>query len=185
MSHVERDTLVDYWLGDADAATTEAIDAHLMQCEACGAALDDVVALARGVKDAFQRGALPLLLSAPFVARLKAGGLRLREYRVPHNGSVVCSVGPDDDMLVAYLEVPLHGVARLDAVFAPSFVPGREERWSDVPFDAATGVVLFTPKMTEVRDQPSHDLIVRLLAVDGSSERELGRYTFHHQAAPR
>ena len=34
--HPEWDTLVDYWLGDTDAAATEAIDEHLMHCDACG-----------------------------------------------------------------------------------------------------------------------------------------------------
>jgi hypothetical protein len=181
--HLEWDALVDYWLGDTDAAATEAIDAHLMQCESCGAALDEVVSLGRGVKEAFHGGAVPSMLSAPFVERLRAAGRRLREYRVPHNGSVACSVGPDDDLLVAHLAAPLAGVSRLDAVFTASFNPGHEERLSDIPFDAAGGEVLFTPKMTEVRLHPTHELVVRLLAVDAAGEHELGRYTFNHRAA--
>jgi hypothetical protein len=183
--HPEWETLVDYWLGDTDAAATEAIDAHLMQCDACGHAFDEVVALARGVKEAFRGGAVPSMLSAPFVERLKSAGRHVREYRVPHNGSVVCSVAPEDDLLVSHLAVPLQGVTRLDAVFALSLTPGRESRVNDIPFDAAGGEVLFVPKLTEVRALPSHQLIVRLLAVDGAGEREVGHYTFHHQAAPR
>ena len=181
--HLELDTLVDYWLGDIDDPATETIDAHLMQCNACGAALDDVIALARGVKDAFHRGAVPSMLSAPFVERLKAAGLRVREYHVPHNGSVACSVAPEDDLLVSHLAAPLHGVVRLDAMLALSFLPDHEERLRDIPFDAATGEVLFTPKMVEVREHPSHELTVRLLAIDAAGEREVGHYTFHHQAA--
>jgi anti-sigma factor RsiW len=182
-AHPQWQALVDYWLGETDTDTTEAIDAHLMHCDACGAAFDDVLAMARGVKGAFQRGAVPSMLSAPFVERLRAAGRRLREYRVPHNGSVACSVAPDDDFLVAHLAAPLHGVARLDAVFTFSFLPGHEERLSDIPFDPAGTEVLFTPKMAEVRRHPSHDMVVRLLAMDDAGERELGRYTFHHQAA--
>ncbi len=182
-THLESDALLDYWLGDTDDPVTETIDAHLMQCDACGAALDDVIALARGVKDAFHRGAVPSMLSAPFVERLKAAGLRVREYHVPHNGSVACSVAPEDDLLVSHLAAPLHGVVRLDAVLALSFLPDHEERLRDIPFDAATGEVLFTPKMVEVRKHPSHELTVRLLAIDAAGEREVGHYTFHHQAA--
>jgi hypothetical protein len=184
VSHVEFDTLVDYWLGDTDAAATEAIDVHLMQCDACGAVLDDVVALSRGTKEAFQRGAVSSMLSVPFVERLKAAGRRVREYRVPHNGSVTCSVGPDDDMLVAHLAAPLRDVPRLDAVFTYSFIPGHEERLSDIPFDATTGEVLFAPRLNEVRQHPTHEMLVRLLAVDAAGEREVGRYAFHHQAVP-
>jgi len=183
--HPEWDALVDYWLGDSDAAATEAIDAHLMQCDACGSALDEVVALTRGVKQAFGGGAVPSMLSAPFVERLKSAGRRVREYRVPHNGSVVCSVAPDDDLLVSHLSVPLHGVTRLDAVFVLSLEPGQATRWNDIPFDAASGEVLFVPKLTEVRSLPSHEMVVRLLAVDAAGEREVGHYTFHHRAATR
>jgi hypothetical protein len=181
--HPDWDTLVDYWLGDSDAATSEAIDEHLLSCDACGAGFDEVVALARGVRDAFVGGQVPSMLTPAFVERLKAAGRRVREYRVPHNGSVVCSVAPDDDLLVSRLEAPLRGVTRLDAVLTLSFAPGQERRLSDVPFDAAAGEVVFTPRLVEVRRQPTHDYVVRLLAVDSADEREIGRYTFHHQAA--
>jgi hypothetical protein len=182
-AHPDWDTLVEYWLGDTDAAAAEAIDEHLMHCDACGAAFDEVVSLSHGVKDTFARGAVPSMLTAAFVERLKAAGRRVREYRVPLNGSVTCSVAPDDDLLVSRLAAPLHGVTRLDAVFALSFAPGREERLQDIPFDAAAGEVVFAPKLSEVLQHPTHDFVVRLVAVDAAGERELGHYTFHHRAA--
>ena len=181
--HPDRDTLIDYWLGDTDAVRTEAIDEHLMHCDACGTLLDEWVALARGVRDAFSHGAVASVLSGAFVERLKAAGRRVREYRVPHNGSVCCSVAADDDLLVSRVAAPLAGVSRVDALFTLSFAPGHEARLSDIPFDPAAGEVLFAPKLAEVRRQPDHDMVVRLLAVDDAGERELGRYTFHHQAA--
>ena len=181
-THLDRDTLVDYWLGDTDADATDAIDAHLMACNACGALLDEVVALARGVRAAFDRGAVQSMVSGPFVERLKAAGRQVHEYRVPHNGSVVCSLAPGDDQLISRLDAPLAGVTRVDAVFTFSFAPGQAERLHDIPFDAASGEVLFAPKMSVVRQLSSHDFVVRLLAVDDAGERELGRYTFHHEA---
>jgi len=179
--HPEWDTLVDYWLGDTDGTATEAIDAHLMHCDSCGAAFDEVVSLSRGVRDAFAHGAVPSMLTAAFVERLKAAGRRVREYRVLLNGSVLCAVAPDDDLLVGRLVAPLQGVTRLDAVFAPSFMPGHEERLQDIPFDAVRGEVVFAPKLGEVRQHPAHDLVVRLIAVDSTGERELGHFTFRHQ----
>jgi hypothetical protein len=179
--HVDWHTLVDYWLGDTDAPTTHAIDEHLLGCDACGAAFDQVVALSHGVREAFRRGAVATVLSGAFVDRLRAGGLRLREHSVPHNGSVVCGVGPDDDLLIGHMAAPLRGVQRLDAVFSYSFAPQREERLRDVPFDTASGEVLFAPQLTQVRQQPTHDLRVRLLAVDAGGEREIGHYLFRHQ----
>jgi len=181
-AHVDHDALADYWLGDTDAAATEAIDAHLMHCDACGARLDEVIALARGVRAAFDHGEVQAMVSAPFVERLAAAGRQVHEYRVPHNGSVVCALAPGDDQLISRLDAPLAGVTRVDAEFAFSFAPGRRERMQDIPFDAARGEVLFAPKMSAVRQQATHDFVVRLLAVDAAGERELGRYTFHHQA---
>jgi len=182
-THPDWDALVDYWLGDTDAAATEAIDAHLLQCDTCGSAFDEVVALAQGVKAAFAHGAVPSMVSTAFVERLKAGGRRVREYHVPRNGSVVCSVAPDDEVLISHMAVPLHGVTRLDAEFTLSFLPGPPERAHDIPFDTAAGAVVMLPKLAEVRQHPSHRMVVRLLAVDGAGERELGHYTFNHQAA--
>lgn len=183
LGHPDWDALVDYWLGDADAAATEAIDAHLLQCDACGAAFDDVVALARGVKAAFAHGAVPSMVSTAFVERLKAAGRRVREYHVPHNGSVACSVAPDDEVLVSHMAAPLQGVTRVDAVFSLSFQTGHPQRVRDIPFDAAAGAVVMLPKLAEVRQHPTHRMVVRLLAVDAAGERELGHYTFNHQAA--
>ncbi|HEX6020280.1 MAG TPA: zf-HC2 domain-containing protein [Burkholderiaceae bacterium] len=182
-AHIDRDTLTDYWLGDTDAEATESIDAHLMGCDACGAQLDELIALARGVRAAFDHGEVRAAVTGAFVERLEAAGRQVHEYRVPHNGSVVCSLAPGDDQLISRLDAPLAGVTRIDAEFAYSFAPGRPERLRDIPFDAAGGEVLFAPKMSFVRQLSSHDFVVRLLAVDDSGERELGRYTFHHQAA--
>lgn len=180
--HLDRETLVDYWLGDTDAEATEAIDAHLLGCDDCGALLDDVVALSRGVRDAFARGEVASAVSAGFVERLKAAGRQVHEYRVPHNGAVACSLAPGDDHLVSHLDAPLAGVTRVDAVLTFSFAPAQPERLRDLPFDATGGEVVLAQKMSFVRQLPTHDLLVQLLAVDGTAERELGRYTFHHCA---
>jgi hypothetical protein len=177
-SHVPFDALVDYWLGDIDESATQAIDEHLLACDACGKELDEVIGLAQGVQRAFFEGLAHVFVSAGFVDRLAQRGLRVREHRVPHNGSVNCSVAPDDDVLVSRLQVPLEGVSRVDAVAS---VAGHPDQWRyDVPFDAASGEVLFAPKLAQVRELPAHDLRLRLLAVDEGGSREIGHYTLHH-----
>lgn len=177
-THVDFATLLDYWFGDADAASTEGIDAHLMECDLCGGEVDALAALARAVRTAFASGALGAVVSAEFVARLAARGLRVREYRVPHNGSVACTVAPDDDVLVSRLQAPLGGVRRLDVVGEAS--DGARQRMEDVPFDAARGEVVMAVRLAHVRTLPEHALRLRLLAVDGDASREIGHYTFHH-----
>jgi hypothetical protein len=174
--------LVDYWLGDTDPATTEAIDEHLMHCDACGERFDAVVALGRGTRGAFARGQVAAVLSAAFVDQLKAAGVRVREYLVPRNGGVNCTVTPEDELLVGRMRAPLAGVQRVDALVRLSLDPGREERLADLPFDPQAGEVVLLPRVETVRGLPSHELQVRLLAVGHEGEREIGRYAFRHRA---
>jgi len=182
--HPSIDALLDYWLHDSDAAATEAIDEHLMQCEPCGRALDELVALGDGVRAAFRSGAVSAMASDGFLKRVVGRGVQVREYRLPRNGSVNCTVAPEDELLVAHLETPLRGVERLDAVVTLSFEPDVEHRLQDVPFDAQAGEVLWLPKFDLVRNAPAHTAEVTLLSVDAGGARELGRYTFRHQPWP-
>ncbi|MEW6704003.1 MAG: zf-HC2 domain-containing protein [Pseudomonadota bacterium] len=171
--------LVDYWFGDLDTAATDAVDEHLMHCEACGAQLDSLIGLGQGVREAFTAGRAAAFVSGGFVERLAERGLQVREYRVARNGSVACSVAPDDDVLVSRLQAPLQGVSRLDAVAELS--PGGDvQELRDIPFDAARGEVVMAAELAQVRTMPAHELRVRLLAVDGQARREIGHYTFRH-----
>lgn len=180
-AHLSAERLLDYWLHDSDAVATDAADEHLMACDACGRMLDELVALGEGVRAAFRAGRVSAVTSDAFVRRLAAQGLRVREYRLPHNGSVNCTVAPDDDLLAAHLEAPLAGVERLDAVAELSTEPGVRHLLHDVPFDAQAGEVLHLPKLAEVRQLPAHTMEVTLLAVEPGGPRLIGRYTFHHR----
>ena len=179
--HLSIDVLLDYWLHDSDSATTDAVDEHLMRCDACGELLDGLIALGEGVRGVFTAGAVPAMASDAFVQHLKGQGLRVREYRVPHNGSVNCAVAPEDDLLVAHLEAPLQGVARLDALAQLSIAPDVQHRLQDIPFDPQAGEALYILKTAEMKQLPDHTAQFTLLAVHPGGTKELGRYTFHHQ----
>jgi hypothetical protein len=71
-NHLPLEALLDYWLHDSDAAATDAVDEHLMQCDACGAALDELVALGDGVRDAFRAGAVATMVSGTFASEVSA-----------------------------------------------------------------------------------------------------------------
>jgi len=182
--HPTPEALLDYWLDDSAPAAVEAIDEHLMQCDACGSALDELIALGEGVRAAFRSGAVAAMATGAFLERVVGDGVRVREYRLPHNGSVNCTVAPDDELLVAHLETPLQGVERLDAVVTLSFEPDVQHRLDDVPFDAQAGEVLWMPKFGLVRNAPAHTAEVTLLSVDAGVAHELGRYTFRHRPWP-
>ncbi len=172
--------LLAWWFADGGEAEQAGIGEHVLGCTACSAVLDAVAALGEQVRGLSSAGAVQAVVSGGFVRRLAAGGVRVREYRVAHNGSVECSVGAADQVLVARLEAPLAGVQRLDLV--ADDVQGRGAvRWDDIPFDAARGEVVFTPRIDDVRRLPAQTSRVRLLARDAPGvERLVGEYVFRH-----
>ena len=93
------------------------------------------------------------------------------------NGSVHCTVAPDDDVMVARLEAPLAGVERVDAVLLDE---AWQQRMDDIPFNAATDEVVFTPRIGTIRAQGASTARVQLFAVDRQPERLIGEYTFIH-----
>lgn len=177
--HFDEQTLLAYWLGETDAALTDAIDLHLLGCDPCGHTLDEFVALGHAVREAFERGLVHAFVSGSFVQRLVDEGRHVREYRLPRNGSVNCHAAPDDDVLVSRLEAPFAGVERIDAVLRLS-IADAEYRADDIPFDPATGEVLMVPKIAIVRGLPAHVLTVRLIAHAAGQERTLGEYRLNH-----
>ena len=55
-----------------------------------------------------------------------------------------------------------------------------QQRMHDIPFNAATDEVVFTPRIGTIRAQGASTARVQLLAVDHQSERLIGEYTFIH-----
>jgi hypothetical protein len=155
------------------------LDAHLLGCDACSRRLQELVDLGGVIRSLVRHGAVYAIISDRLLERLARGGARVREYQVPVNGSVNCTVAPHDDLLVARLQAPLAGVDRLDLVLVDMGEPG-EARLAEIPFDPASGTVILMPQITEVRRRPAHQARMRLVAVSGSGERVLGEYVFNH-----
>ena len=61
---------------------------------------------------------------------------------------------------------------------------GPERRLADLPFDAASGEVIFAPSIEVLRAMPALVHRMRLIAVEPSGERLLGEYTFDHTPWP-
>lgn len=175
--HADFQTLVRYWLGELDEDAEAGIDEHLLGCDRCGRQFDVLVGLADGIREAFARGTLHAFVTEGFVRRLDEQGTRIREYRVAHDGSVNCTLLPDDRFVVARMEVPLGNVSRVDAILE---VEGQSRTYHDVPFDTARGTVVLVPRAATLREMPSHRARIRLVSVEGTAERVLGTYTFNH-----
>jgi hypothetical protein len=178
---IEHETLLAYWLGELPPAQEAPLEEHLFACAACSARLEELGALASGIRAAVRAGAVKAVISVPFLETLKRQGLRIPEYRVPPGGRADCTLRAEDDAVVGRMQVQLAGVKRVDALQRLE-AGGKvsEARVEDVPFDAAAGEVLFLPSAAELRRLPAHTMRMRLMAVDEAGERSLGEYTFAH-----
>jgi hypothetical protein len=175
------DTLLAYWLGELDPDSEARTEEHYLGCAECSRRLEWLTTLAQEVRALTQKSGVSVVLNNQFVRKLTEHGLHVREYRVPCNGSVNCTVTPDDDFVMAYLEAPLAGVTRLDMVYLDD--EGKPQlRQEDIPFSAENGDVVFSTRIDALRALPTTTLHVRLLAVDKNGERTLGDYTFNHTA---
>lgn len=176
-AHADLEMLLAYELGELDPAREAALEEHYLGCEACSARLAEVQALASGIKAAFDAGHVAAVLTPGFVEHARARGVRVREYVLPLNGSVNCTVAAEDQLLVGRLSAPLADVERLDVLVSDE----GEHRLEDVPFDAVAGEVVMVPGIAHIRGCPAHRQVVRLIAVDGGGgERTIGEYVFNH-----
>ena len=171
--------LFDYWVGKLGKEEEEVVEEHLFGCDGCGERLKEAIALAEGVRNVAREGTLQTVVSEAFVKRAVEEGLRVRQYVVPANGSVQCTVAAEDDLLIGRLEADLRGVQRVDLSWIDS--QGMElRRQEDIPFDREAGNVLWQYSITMAKAAPSETLVARLVSVEGESERVIGEYTFHH-----
>jgi hypothetical protein len=175
---LELATLVDYWFEDAAPPEQERVEEHLMECEGCSGRLRALVALGEGVRRAAHQGRVHVVVTPAYLETAAREGLRTREYRVSPGGSVVCTVTPEDDLLITRLTVDLTGVSRLDLV---TMWEGRhDERLLDVPVSPDARELLVAQPMPAIRALGPTVLRMRLLAQEEGGERLLGEYTFAH-----
>ncbi len=179
---VAEESLLDWWTGELSPAERVRVEEHLLSCDACSLRAEAVSALADGTRGLARRGELPAVLLPPVVDLLRREGRRIREYRVAAGGGVRCTVGPEDDVVLARLRADLRGVQRLDLVLRLDET--AEQRFADLPFDPSADEVLLAPSASDLRERPAHVERMRLLAVGPEGERLLGEYTFDHRPWP-
>lgn len=179
---IEDESLVRYWLDELDAARTTQMDEHLLACAACAARLQEIADIADGLRALVRSGRVHGVVSRRFVEKLAEAGLRLREYVVAHNGSVHCTVTPNDDLLVSRLRVPLAGVSRMDMIVTDD-AGAEQKRLHDIQFDPAGDEVIFLPATAHIRTLPATTSRIKLLAMDREDPVQIGEYTFFHTPA--
>jgi len=171
--------LIEYWFDEVAHAQDSLIEEHLFVCAACSARLQQLAAISAGIKQVVAAGDFGAIVTGPFVTRLKQAGLRVREYRVPPGGSVLCTIAPQDDLVVGRLRASLGGIGRLDLVIHDA-ADGALARLEDVPFNAEAGEVIFAPGAAYLRTLDTLTQCLELVAVAEADERVIGKYTFNH-----
>jgi hypothetical protein len=178
------DELVGYLLGDLPEADLDAVEEHLFGCAACGGRLESVDAVRRAVADAARRAELGGNVGAAFLERAVRDGLSVREYRIPKDGEVACTAGPEDLVLVRLALDPARpadsdrpAALRLNATFedlergGSAELPARE-----VLADRGLGEVMLVFPGEAVRAYPRSRWTMRL--ADGAT------YVMDHTPAP-
>lgn len=181
-SSVEVERLVAYWLGELPVVAELPLEEHLFGCAHCTRRLEELAALASGIRAAVRGGAVQAVITQSFLDYMQRQGMRIREYRLAQGERVACTIGANDDAVVSRMQVALAGVTRVDALQSLDLHDGRIEQWrvEDVPFDPAADEMLSMPSATALKRLPDHIFRVRLVAVDAAGERPLGEYTFAH-----
>jgi hypothetical protein len=179
---LEDGQLLEWWTGELAATEARRAERHLLSCGSCAARAQLLAAVSEGVRALVREGRLPVALSPSVVERLRSEGRRIREYRVAPGGGVQCTVGPDDDVVLARLAADFAGVTRVDLVRRVE--DGVEQRMADLPFDPASGELIFSPPTDMLRAMPATVERMRLIAVGPQGERLLGEYTFDHTPWP-
>jgi hypothetical protein len=173
------DALISYWLDANPTAGESGLEAHLFACAGCSQRLERLVRLGAGLRQALREGRVHAVLNPAFLRKLRRDGLRVREYRLQPGGNVACTVTPDDDLVVAYLQADLGDVRRLDLVYH-DVGAGTHARLEDVAFDRESGGLVLTNNIPALRKLGSTTIRMQLLSVDATAQRELGSYTFNH-----
>jgi hypothetical protein len=172
--------LTDYWLGALTPDEEAHVEEHFLGCADCSLALEEVAALASGIRKLAAEASLTMIVSPEFLRRAAENGMRIREYPVAPGGSVACTVTPEDDFLIGRLAVDLRGASRVDLSICDE--SGIElARLVNIPFDVASGAVVWQQSITYAKAAPSGSMVARLFSVqEPSTERLLGEYSFIH-----
>ena len=182
-NHADHSTsdLLAYWLGELDEASADSVEEHLFRCDACGARLRELILLGGAVRNALLKGEFGTVVTPSFTRRLSAAGVRIREYHLEPGGSVNGTVAPEDDLVISHLRAEVGDVRQIDLVVDDGD-GGSTHRSRHIAFNAGTGEVTFIPPVALLRTLGKDRQRMRLMAVDKSSERLLGEYTFNHSS---
>jgi hypothetical protein len=171
--------LADYWLEELALTDEEQVEEHLFSCADCSGELQSLVELIEAIRGLTRKGVVAVVLSEPFLERLRGEGLAIRQYHVEPGGDVACTITEQDDLVISRLAADLVGAKRVD--IARCDAEGNERgRIRDVPLTQKRKEVVVSQPTDVLRALGKEQIRMRLIAVDDTEERVLGEYIFDH-----
>lgn len=185
------DELADWWAGDLAAPRADALEEHLLACDACSRRAERTGALAREVAALARGGAVAGAATPGLLGRLERDGWRVHRYRIGPGQVVPCSVWPEDQIMAVVLDVRALGGAPADRVDLVARIGDEPAiRAEDVPLDPATGTLTWLSPAAVDRQRPATRVSFQVLRVAGEAESVAGEYALAHEpwsgpASPR
>lgn len=188
---VSWDDVADWWAGDLAPPRAEALEEHLLACDACSRRAERMGDLARGIAALARSGAVTGPATSGLVDRLERDGVRVHRYRIGPGQVVPCSVWPQDEVMATVLDVRgVMGeqVSRFDLL--ARFGDEAVVRAEDVPLDARTGTLTWLTPAAADRRRPVMRISFQVVRVAGDEESVVGEYALAHEpwtgpASPR
>ena len=171
--------LADYWSGNLASQAEERVEEHLLGCDFCAGELERIIGIGMGIRELVRDGRVEMVLSRELLEKLRAAGVRVREYAVAAGGHVQCTATADDDVVLARLSAELAGSPRIDLLQMDA-AGEVAARWENVPFHGGRNEILFTPVTALLKTVKTATMRVHLVSVAGGRDSLLAEYTFHH-----
>jgi hypothetical protein len=165
---------IDWWRGEVDGASLDALEEHLLACDRCTAAVDRLAVVVEGLAAIVDKSSLRPVLSADQLDALVARS-RVAVFRLRPGDVMTAEITAETEIVVARFAAPLRGLIGLDVEF----------RGADDQLYFAIADVEFTPDEVIIACQrhvaisvPSFHLC--LIGIDGAGRREIARATLVH-----
>ena len=156
--------LVDYVAGDLAADQLDAVEEHLLGCDACTAAAEGLAAVVEAL-----RAQTPPVIRAADVDKLRARGMKIVENTFAPGDRREAAFARDVHVLIHRLSgLDLANAARVDFELIGERTHFEIARVDDVPFDPDAGAVLVACRQHYSGTEPDTVAKLRVVAADGT-----------------
>jgi anti-sigma factor RsiW len=170
--------LTDYAAGELAEAEATAIEEHLFSCADCSARAAEFNGLVHAIRPAVRSADVGGFVTDAVLNRLAREGMRVRTFALSPGAIVPCAVWDDDELMVLRLR---GNFGRASEFTLSQRVAGTEMiRATGHVVASAHGEIMYAQPAAFVRQLPTVEVEVVLIAHEGGQERQIGNYTLVH-----